>query len=402
MQVATDVVIFGGGCAGLWLLDALRRRGYRALLLESQSLGAGQTGLAQGILHSGLKYLFHSQNTTATESFQGVTSLWREALLGRAEPNLSAVQLRAQHGYLWRLDTVRSLLGMTLARHGLKTRPVPVPPHERPEILARCPGQVWRLDEQVIDPRSLIQAFAARNVGHIWWTSSQQVPRFRRHANGEVRSVCVVDGHQQREIEITTGCVLLAAGAGNESLRVLAGLPGDVMQRRPLHVAMAIGRLPQLNGHCVDGTGTRVTITSETCDNGRTAWQLGGRISEVGTKLSSAALVELAESELKTVLPGISLSDCQWRTRCIDRAEAKTGRGNMPNGPQMLQDKNVFTLWPTKLVLAPLLPALVEKHIRPSRGGEEAISVQMKELHWPTPPMAAALWKEAAPWRHAA
>ena len=33
--VTVDVAIFGGGIAGLWLLNRLRAEGYSALLLES-------------------------------------------------------------------------------------------------------------------------------------------------------------------------------------------------------------------------------------------------------------------------------------------------------------------------------------------------------------------------------
>ena len=53
MQV--DVLIFGGGAAGLWLLDELARRGDRVLLLEAVR-PAGQTIASQGIIHGGLKY----------------------------------------------------------------------------------------------------------------------------------------------------------------------------------------------------------------------------------------------------------------------------------------------------------------------------------------------------------
>ncbi|HCS51023.1 MAG TPA: FAD-dependent oxidoreductase, partial [Planctomycetaceae bacterium] len=51
-----DIVIIGGGIAGLWTLDELRRNGVRALLLENRTLGFGQTISSQGIIHGGLKY----------------------------------------------------------------------------------------------------------------------------------------------------------------------------------------------------------------------------------------------------------------------------------------------------------------------------------------------------------
>src|SRR5690606_11380471 len=37
-----DLVIFGGGVAGLWLLNRAREAGYSALLFEREALGAGQ------------------------------------------------------------------------------------------------------------------------------------------------------------------------------------------------------------------------------------------------------------------------------------------------------------------------------------------------------------------------
>ncbi|HEY6200467.1 MAG TPA: FAD-dependent oxidoreductase, partial [Candidatus Binatia bacterium] len=51
-----DVLIFGGGAAGLWCLERFRSAGYHALLLESAALGCGQTIAAQGIIHGGGKY----------------------------------------------------------------------------------------------------------------------------------------------------------------------------------------------------------------------------------------------------------------------------------------------------------------------------------------------------------
>ena len=56
LSYSTDIVVFGGGVAGLWLLNRLRSEGYGAILFESDSLGCGQTVASQGIIHGGLKY----------------------------------------------------------------------------------------------------------------------------------------------------------------------------------------------------------------------------------------------------------------------------------------------------------------------------------------------------------
>ena len=41
--VETDIAIIGGGIAGLWLLNRLRNLDFAAILLESGTLGGGQT-----------------------------------------------------------------------------------------------------------------------------------------------------------------------------------------------------------------------------------------------------------------------------------------------------------------------------------------------------------------------
>ena len=43
-----DVILFGGGIAGLWLLGRLREAGYAALLLESRARGGVQTTASHG------------------------------------------------------------------------------------------------------------------------------------------------------------------------------------------------------------------------------------------------------------------------------------------------------------------------------------------------------------------
>lgn len=49
--VEADVVVIGGGIAGLWLFRTLSTLGYQTLLLERDSLGGGQTIKSQGIVH---------------------------------------------------------------------------------------------------------------------------------------------------------------------------------------------------------------------------------------------------------------------------------------------------------------------------------------------------------------
>ena len=68
VEVRVDVIVFGGGIAGLWTLARLQQAGYKAVLLESQALGAGQTRYAQGIIHGGTKYALTGKLTASSEA----------------------------------------------------------------------------------------------------------------------------------------------------------------------------------------------------------------------------------------------------------------------------------------------------------------------------------------------
>src|SRR4029077_2645841 len=97
-----DVMIFGGGAAGLWLLDQLSRRGDRVLLVEAGRLGQGQTVASQGIIHGGLKYTLQGTLTSAAREIREMPATWRECLAGRRTPDLRNTRLRSAACWLWR------------------------------------------------------------------------------------------------------------------------------------------------------------------------------------------------------------------------------------------------------------------------------------------------------------
>ncbi|MDV7214119.1 FAD-dependent oxidoreductase, partial [Azotobacter beijerinckii] len=66
--LSTDVLIVGGGIAGLWLSARLRQAGYATLLAENASLGGGQSVKSQGIIHGGTKYALHGALSGASEA----------------------------------------------------------------------------------------------------------------------------------------------------------------------------------------------------------------------------------------------------------------------------------------------------------------------------------------------
>jgi hypothetical protein len=166
------------------------------------------------------------------------------------------------------------------------------------------------------------------------------------------------------------------------------------MQRRPLHMVMVRGNhLPELNGHCLDGAKTRVTITSDRDSEGRMVWQIGGQIAEEGVKLDPSALTEFTWGELLTVLPAIDLRDTEWSTYSVDRAEGVTPNGTRPEGIQVLCAGNVTTGWPTKLVLAPILANEIASRVT-SPYLSAAFDTSPFE-DWPRPAIATVPWEVA-------
>lgn len=391
-----DVVIFGGGGAGLWLLDELRRRGFGVLLFESRELGHGQTIAAQGIIHGGLKYSLSGFLSGSTKAIQRMPELWRSCLEGKREPNLSDTRVRSQHCFMWRTDSVTSRLGMVGARLGLSTVPVKLDENERPPFLVSAPGEVLEIPEQVIDPSSFLQNLAERNSGHTFLVDPAHGIEFVTGPDGAVECIRLELPDSNLSVELRPHTVVFTAGAGNESLRKLSGLKLNAMQRRQLHMVMVRGSLPEVNGHCVDGSKTRATITSNTDSDKRAVWQVGGQVAEEGVNMEIDEVVSHTRRELEAVLPGVDFSKTEWTAYRIDRAEGRTADGSRPEKAQIMQEANIITGWPTKLALIPKLAEDIVAAIQPS----SAVAIRdLSELNdWPRPAVAAPPWEIPHHW----
>jgi glycine/D-amino acid oxidase-like deaminating enzyme len=398
--LALDAVIFGGGAAGLWLLDELTRRGRSVVLLEAGDLGAGQTVASQGIIHGGMKYSLGGLATPSARAIREMPLVWRRCLAGESAPDLTRTRIRSEFCYLWQTTSLTSRLAMAGARVALRTTPTPLAADARPAVLDDCPGEVCRLDEQVIDPPSFIGDLADQHRRCILAIDAADGLSFETGGPGVVRTIRLVNGDHQAALEPRH--VFLTAGSGNETLRRQLDLEAGVSQRRPLHMAMVRGDLPALNGHCVDGGHTRLTITSARDCEDRVVWQLGGQIAEDGEHMDGEELIEHTRREVAECVPGLAIDGAAWSTYRADRVEARTRAGRRPRSAQVETVGNTTTGWPTKLALVPVLARKAMRAMRvPTKVPETppALPPTPDALRdWPRPAIALPPWETENRW----
>lgn len=388
-----DVLIFGGGIAGLWLLDELHRRSHRTLLLESRALGSGQTTCSQGILHGGLKYSLSGLVDSSSKAVAEMPQRWRDSLEGREPPDLRSVRVLSPCCYMWRTDSLASRAGLLAAQVVVRTAIDKVSRHDRPSALSQCPGDVLRVAEQVLDPASLLEAFRAAYGQRMLMINEDSIAIAIGQNESTAVRVSIPDVNET--ILIRPRFVVLSAGEGNAGLRQKAGLGEEAMQLRPLHMVMVRGTLPPIFGHCVDGNKTRATITTATDSTGATVWVVGGEIAEKGVNLSEPALIDCAREELRKVLPGVNFDNTQWATYRINRAEGRIPGNRRPEGTVWRREGSIITAWPTKLVLAPQLAREIADSLPPLNAPSSELILP---AHWPRPTVALPPWEVCRRW----
>jgi glycerol-3-phosphate dehydrogenase len=302
-QLNVDVVIFGGGIAGLWLLSRLRQAGYHTLLLETESLGAGQTRYSQGIIHGGTKYALTGKLTASSESIFSMPKIWRDCLNGKGEVDLSTATILSEHQYMWSTPNLLSRLSGFFASRVVRGRMVAVNKNNRPAVFQnkKFKGKVYQLDEPVLDAASVINALATPNINNIMHI---KVPA---EFSDNKFSVETIDD----EIwNITAEKIILSAGQGNADLLKKMGRTVPEMQLRPLQMVMVRGGLPEkLYAHCLGvSANPRITITSHEDKQGNIVWYLGGQLAEEGINRSREEQISKAKKELQSLMPWLNFS----------------------------------------------------------------------------------------------
>lgn len=395
--LSLDVLILGGGAAGLWLLDELHQAGYRALLLETESHGLGQTISSQGIIHGGLKYALRGRPSRASRMIRDMPLRWRRALGGEQTPNLAGTQLRSDYCCLWALPGLRSRLGLLGARIGLRVKPVPMPVDARPDPLKSWGGPVARLDEQVIEPQSMLTILGNYHRDRCLKIDFHSGFEFDLDDQDQLQRIRLLNPETSEPLDLIPRHLVLAAGGGNGGLRTMLRLENHRMQTRPLHMVVARGNLPRLNGHCIHKGKPWLTITSTSDCADRTVWQIGGALAEDCVSMNRAETIARARRDILRALPTLSLEGVQFGAYRADRAEASRN-GRRPDGPALIHERNILTAWPTKLALVPMLSDAVLALLPPATSND-APQIDLHE--WPRPSVALPPWEREQTWNDA-
>ena len=382
----SNIVVVGGGIAGLWLYRRLRDEGKQAVLIEKDALGKGQTISSQAMVHGGQRYALQGHDTKHARNIANMPGIWEDCLEGTGEIDLSKAEKASETQVMWSPGTLASKVTAFFASKTMRARVNAIKPNLYPAALQSdaFKGNVYQMDECVLEMHSVLKALVGAYTDGVYQGT---ITKFNREEDGFSSVVVEQDG---KEIELSADHFVFTAAQGNElALEALGIKPEDESQRRPLHQIMVKGDLPEIQGHCLAADyEPRMTITTHHTKEGETVWYLGGRVSTRTTELSAAENIAQAKAELEDVFPWIDWQSKQWSTLLIDRAEPKYVMG-LGDGPVVKTYGNVKICWPTKLTFAPGLSEVVMEEL-----AEEMKEGVVVNLPLPHPDIATYPWDE--------
>jgi glycine/D-amino acid oxidase-like deaminating enzyme len=375
-----DIIIFGGGVAGLFLANRLQRLGYNLILIEKDRLGGVQTLASQGMIHGGQKYALGGGGSHAS-SIAAMPSRWDACFNGWGEVDLSGVKFLSDSQLMFPAGSFFSSLSVMAAAHAVRGRVQRLQRGLYPEALKR--GPVYEMQEKVLETKSLIAALAQKLTGRIFKGEAQEML-----PDGQV----AVSG-----IVLRTQMIIFTAGTGNEEALRLLQIKEQHTQRRPLRQIMVKPMPYALYGHGIVGhPKPRVTVTSYPLGDGQYVWYLGGNVAEAGAKLSEAEALHFAKKEMQDIFPHLDWEQKQWASWCGDRAEPFDVAGHLPPGPCVQQRGKILIAWPTKLTFA---PALADKIFERLEQSGLTPSPQTAPPNLPEAEIGSYPW-EAAAWQN--
>lgn len=348
------IMIMGGGATGLYLRSFLYQHGYDVILVEKKSLGDGQTIASQGIIHRGLKYSLSDKTSSFCKMLDASFNSWSRHFLGQGCVDLRKLEYNSKTMYFWStLNTKINLLHTIktkIASLALKSHVQEVKYENYPHFFPqKSQINLFEIDEPCINMRSFLQLCRDIDAG-------QMIYRDNRN---------LVDLCAQFEPR----CVIFAAGVGNESLLAEIGIENTKFcQRRPLDMIAIRDMEYRLHGHCLQDFSDKPTYTiTSVAEDSRHTWYVGGNIAENKDKLLEEQQKKILRDLLHETIH-IDVNTSRMIRIRIDRAEG-LHHDRRPDGPTIFHFKDnalkreVFAVWPTKLVLLPSLADMLRQRL---------------------------------------
>jgi glycerol-3-phosphate dehydrogenase len=370
VKLKADIVVIGGGIAGLWLHRRLNDLGYYAILLDRAGLGGGQTLSSQGIIHGGSKYTLSGMMTASASAISAMPDRWQRCMEAEGEIDLSGVGVLSANQFMWSTETLSSKLTSFFGSKAVNGNIQQLSPKHYPLAFQseQFNGSLYRLNEAVVDVPSLVEQLSGK-----WRQRMLQLPQdyeFERNAQGLVIGLKVAD-----KLQISASQLVLTSGEGNQSLLAKLSMDKPKMQCRPLHMILAKGKnLPSIYAHCIGASAKPLaTITTHYHSDGDPVWYIGGKLAEDCVDTGADDLIAEAQTTLAKLLPWVDLNNVSWATHKINRAEPAQSNLLRPDTAYVYSVGNVHIAWPTKLALAPDLVdrfeiKLTEQNIQPDEG----------------------------------
>jgi glycine/D-amino acid oxidase-like deaminating enzyme len=359
MKRNLDVLILGGGIAGLWTAALARARGLRVALLESQKLGCGQTLGSQGIIHGGLKYALIGQVNDTARRIAEVSREWLAAIDGKTDVDLRGTKILAPMQHLLvpggMLSTLAGAMGHAVFGDTIQNLPKEQWPDAARDLGFN--GQMIAMHEPGIDVSSALNILAQQLHGCCYRYDPAQM-QLHFDGAGAVTSVQIGD------VILQPKKIVALAAAGNDDLAARLGIRAQ-SQRRPLNMVFIKGSLPVAFWHGVTANPRPTfTISTHMTQSNETVWYLGGGVAEDGVVQDRATLFKQTAKILQKYLPQLSMENMDWANYAIERIEGLDPHGRLPDRPSYQHHHNVTLGWVNKLTFAPLLARelLAEMH----------------------------------------
>lgn len=378
-----DIVICGGGVAGLWLLNVLHKVGFDVILIENDALGGTQTMASQGMIHGGQRYMLGTNPSTHAASVATLPDRWDACLGGHGELDLTGVRVLSETQVMWSTGGRLAHLALSAGTHTIKAKTRKLDGHEVPEALAGLTAfPVYELPEKVLDVGSLVEVLSGPHKARLRKACVESLAR-----DGSL----TVSG-----AGIKAQIVICAAGLGNEEFLTLLNAGKGTSQRRPLRQLMVKSMPFALYGHGITTSyNPRVTVTSYPLQSGGYVWYLGGALAHDTVTLTDDDGIAYAKKEMLAIFGHLDWAGKQWATWYGVRSEAYCQNGRLPSGPVVQEYGNAFVVWPTKLTLTPLLgdqvlARLAEKGVLPRHSEPTSKTFKLVPL-----PLASFPWEQA-------